>query len=197
MNKNRVVFAALAGGIAMYFWAAVAHMVLPLASIGIGEINHDEQTVLDSLHASLGNSPGMYHFPSIGWRPGDSSSQRDDAMKMYDAKLVSNPSGLLIYNPPGAQSITPQRLIVELLSELIEAALAIWMLAQTQIMSIAGRIGFVTLIGLLAAMVTNISYWNWYGFPASYTVSYMFTEIVGFAIAGAVAAFILPRLAPG
>ncbi len=61
----------------------------------------------------------------------------------------------------------------------------------TRITSLTGRIGFITLIGLLASLATNVSYWNWYGFPASYTLSYMSTQIVGFLVAGAVASLIL------
>jgi hypothetical protein len=30
-----------------------------------------------------------------------------------------------------------------------------------------------------AAIATNISYWNWYGFPKVYTASYMFIQLVG------------------
>jgi hypothetical protein len=45
----------------------------------------------------------------------------------------------------------------------------------------------VTTVGAAAAITTNISYWNWYGFPASYTAAYMTTEIVGFVAAGIVA----------
>jgi fatty acid desaturase len=76
---------------------------------------------------------------------------------------------------------------------LFEAILAIWLLSRTQISSIAGRIGFVAVAGLLASLPTNISYWNWYGFPTAYTLGYMAIQIIGFAIAGTVAAFILPR----
>jgi hypothetical protein len=46
---------------------------------------------------------------------------------------------------------------------------------------------------LVAAIVTNVSYWNWYGFPASYTVSYMSIEVVSFLAAGLVAAKVMGR----
>ena len=63
-------------------------------------------------------------------------------------------------------------------------------------MSFAGRVGFVLVAGILAAITTNISYWNWYGFPRVYTASYMFIQIVGFFLVGIVAALVLPRPAP-
>ncbi|MEY2494650.1 MAG: hypothetical protein QOJ45_1142 [Verrucomicrobiota bacterium] len=47
----------------------------------------------------------------------------------------------------------------------------------------------MTVAGILAAIATNVSYWNWWGFPTVYIASYMFIEIVGFFLVGLVAAF--------
>jgi hypothetical protein len=185
MTTTRISIAALVAGIAMYFWMSLAHVVLPLGRIGISEINTNEAAVLSTMRTSLGAKPGMYHFPSFG------DFSKPDSMKMYDAKLVDSPSGLLIYNPPGAHSLTPRQLICEFLVELLEAALAVYLMTLTRITGIAGRVGFVTLVGLLASLATNVSYWNWYGFPASYTLAYMSTQIVGFLVAGTVASLIL------
>ena len=185
MSKSRLAFASLAAGIAMYFWASIAHMALPLGRIGVSQINTNEPAVLDAMRTSLGPGHGLYIFPSMG----DASSP--DAMKTYDAKLVDNPSGILIDNPPGAHSLTPKQLITEFLAELLEAALAVYLLSFTRLTTLTSRIAFVAAIGFLASLPTNISYWNWYSFPGSYTLAYMFTEIVGFVIAGTVAALIL------
>jgi hypothetical protein len=62
--------------------------------------------------------------------------------------------------------------------------------------SFAGRIGFVLVAGILAAIATNVSYWNWYGFPGAYTASYMLIQIVGFFLVGVVAALVLPKHTP-
>lgn len=184
MSTPRIALASLASGIAMYLWASIAHMALPIARLGMSNINTNEAAVLAAMHTSLGNKQGMYRFPSIDF-------SNPDAMKAYDAKLVDNPSGLLIYTPPGAQSLTPKQLITEFLAEMLEAALAIYLMTLTRVTSLLGRIAVVAAIGFLASLPTNISYWNWYGFPASYTAGYIFTEIVGFVIAGIVGALIL------
>ena len=82
---------------------------------------------------------------------------------------------------------------IEFATELIEALLLVWLLAQTRIESFGGRVGFIFMAGILAAMATNVPYWNWYGFPAVYTASYMSIEIVGFLCVGIVAALTLGR----
>ena len=51
--------------------------------------------------------------------------------------------------------------------------LVIWLLAQRRIGSFGGRIGFVVIAGILAAITANVSYWNLYGFPAVYTAGYV------------------------
>ena len=87
-------------------------------------------------------------------------------MKNYDAKLAVSPSGLLIYHPPGQQSLTPGQLISEFLAELLESLLAVVLLAQTRFTTFGTRLGFVTVVGILASLPTNVSYWIWWmAFP--------------------------------
>ena len=85
---------------------------------------------------------------------------------------------------------------IEFVTELVEAILVVFLLAQTTITSFFGRVGFVLVAGILAAIATNVSYANWYGFPCLYTASYMFTQIIGFLCVGIVAALVLRKRAP-
>jgi len=78
----------------------------------------------------------------------------------------------------------------------LQAILVIWLLAQTRIGSFDGRVGFVLIAGILTAITTNVSYWNWYGFPGIYTASYILIEIVGFVLVGVVATLVLRRRGP-
>lgn len=187
---KRILLAGLLGGIAMYVWTALAHMVLPLGEAGIKEIPN-EPAVLGAMRTSLGDAPGLYLFPGMGLGPDATSQQKKDAMSQYSQKLAANPSGILMYNPPGAQALAPRQFIAEFVTELIEAMLAGFLLAQTRLASYAARFGFVAAVGLLAAIATNVAYWNWYGFPLVYTAAYMTTQFVGFACVGLVAAAIV------
>jgi uncharacterized membrane protein YeaQ/YmgE (transglycosylase-associated protein family) len=55
----------------------------------------------------------------------------------------------------------------------------------------SGLLGFVTLIGVVGAITTNVEYWNWYRFPTSYTIPYMIRQIVGCMVAGVIASWML------
>jgi hypothetical protein len=118
-------------------------------------------------------------------------------MKQMQQRVAANPSGILMYHPPGRQFAFGKSLAVEFSTEVLQAILMIWLLAQTRIGSFAGRVAFVLIAGVLAAITTNVSYWNWYGFPAVYTASYMLIEIVGFVLIGVVAGLVLRRRSPG
>src|SRR4029077_19909660 len=65
---TRIILAGILGGIAMFIWTSIAHMVLPLGEAGIGAIPN-EQAVLSALQAGLGDKSGLFIFPGFGLGP--------------------------------------------------------------------------------------------------------------------------------
>jgi hypothetical protein len=179
----KVLIAGLVGGIAMYIWATVMHMS-PLAMMGVSQLNDDAVTA-SALKTATGDKPGLYMYPAMGHDMSDAS------MKAMAAKLAANPSGLIIYHQAGAKGMEPRQLIGELLLELFESVLAVWLMTRANFTTLAGRVGFMAGIGVLAAVVTNGSYWLWYGYPASYSMVNMVMEFGKFLFAGLAAAFVL------
>jgi len=184
----RVGVAGFLGGVAMFMWASIAHLVTPLGSTGISQIPA-EDSVLAPMHNALGDHAGLYAFP---WLQNQSSA----AMKAYQEKLKTSPSGLLAYRPPGTPAMQTSQLVTEFISEAVQAIIAATLLAWAALAGFWKRVGFVTLLGGAAAITTNVSYWNWYGFPASYTAAYAAIEWVGYIVAGLVIAAVLPRNIP-
>lgn len=189
---KRVLLAGVLGGIAMFVWATIAHVATPLGTVGMKEIPN-EQGVLSAMQAQLGNTSGFYFYPGMGAGENATREQQQAAMRAYDQKLANNPSGILIYHPPGAKGLTPAQLGTEFLTELIEALFLAFLLAQTRLTTFASRLGFVIVAALMAAITTNLPYWNWYGFPTAYTATYAMTQIVGYIVAGLVAIAVLKK----
>ena len=190
----KILLAGLLGAVAMFIWTSIAHMALPLGEAGISEIPN-EQAVLTVMQSNIGEKSGLYFFPGLGVGPNATRQEKNEAMKQEAAKMASGPSGLLIYNYARPFAFA-KALTIEFATELVAAILVVFLLAQTTIVSFAGRVGFVLVAGILATIATNVSYWNWYGFPCLYTVSYMFTQIIGFLCVGIVAALVLPKRTP-
>ena len=191
----RILVAGIAGGIAMFVWTSIAHMALPLGEAGINEIPN-ESAVLSAMQGNIGDKTGLYIFPGLGVGKNATREAKSEAMKQMQQRIAANPSGLLMYHPPGRQFAFGKSLAVEFSTEVLQAILVIWLLAQTRVGSFAGRVSFVLIAGILAAITTNVSYWNWYGFPGVYTVSYILIEIVGFFLVGIVAALLLRKRGP-
>ena len=194
MTTTKIILAGVLGAVAMFVWTAIAHMALPLGEAGVQNTTDDE-ALLAALKANVKDKDGLYTYPSMGLGPDATHAQMSEAMKTFPAKLEKNPSGFFLYHPAGSRQMNMGKLLtIEFVTELVEALLAVWLLAQTRIITFGGRLGFVTTAGILAALATNVSYWNWWGFPTVYTASYMFIQIVGFFLVGLVAAIMFRRV---
>ena len=191
----RILLAGILGGIVMFVWTSIAHMALPLGEAGIREIPN-ESAVLSAMQSSMGEKTGLYIFPGLGVGENATRDKKNEAMKQMQQRIAANPSGILMYHPPGRPFAFGKSLAIEFSTEVLQAILVIWLLAQTGIASFAGRVGFVVIAGIMAAITTNVSYWNWYGFPGVYTASYISIEIVGFVLVGVIAALMLRKRSP-
>ncbi len=185
---GKKLLAGVLGGLAFFLWSFVAHDVLPMGKAGIKEIPN-EQAVLDSMKANMPEN-GLYLLPGLGVPEGATRAQQAAAMEARMHKVETGPSGLLAYHPV-LQFSFGKALAVELGTNILQVLLAVILLGQTRIVNFVGRWRFITIAGCLAAISTNISYWNWYGFPGNYTLAYICTVAMGFVFAGLVAAAIV------
>ena len=184
--KTNVLIAGILGGIAMFIWSTIAHVVLPLGQIGFSQMPN-EAAVLAAAQASNGDRDGLYMFPWVD--PKD-----PQLMEKMTAAMKVNPSGLLLYHPPGhgvTDMVGP--LIGEFTKEVAQSLIAAFLLSLAALGAYMCRLGFVVLIGIAATITTNVSYFLWYGFPLDYTVANMFIEAVGYLAAGLVIAWWLGR----
>ena len=183
MNK-RVLLAGVLGGLAMFVWTFLAHMVLPLGEAGVKQIDNDEP-LLGAMRSTL-SSPGFYLYPKMA--PGNDPAE-------YQHKLATGPSGMLIYLPHRDFSFGAA-LGTEFVSELLQALLATLVVSSISAATFTARVSWYGVIGIIAAAATNLSYWNWYGFPSMYTAVYMLTIWLGYICAGLVAAAMMIRRVP-
>jgi hypothetical protein len=175
----------------MFIWNFVAHDLLPLGEMGV-KVMTNEDAVTGALQTNLGDTPGFYIFPSGGLTPGATGEQRQAAMKKAEEQMAAGAAGVLIYRPKRIFNF-PKRLVIQCATDVAEALLAVFLLAQTRIRGFGGKVGFVLTAGILAAITTNVPYANWYGFPKDFTIGQMSIQILGFLLVGVVAALTLPK----
>lgn len=183
---GRKALAGILGGVAFFAWSSVAHLATGLGETGVSELPN-EQAVVSNLKANV-TAPGFYFFPGHGLGPNATHAQKMAAMKDLAPKIKAGPIGIMVYHPTGGDPLSPRQMLIELGTNIVQVLLAVLLLGQTTITSFAGRWGFMVVAGILAAISTNISYWNWYGFPGNYTLAYISVIAIGFVCAGLVAA---------
>ncbi len=187
---KRILLAGILGGLTLFVWMYVAHDLLGLGEMGVGEIPN-EAVVLSAMQGAIPEA-GFYIFPGFGLGPKPTSEQRKAAMPQYMKKYEQSPHGILVYHPASCPFPFGAALGREFALNVLQALLAAWLVAGA-----AGgrgysvRVGLVTIAGTLAAISTNVEYWNWYALPGNYIAGYMTTQIVGFVLAGfVIAAFV-------
>lgn len=180
---KRILLAGLVGGFALFMWGYVSHMFLGLGDAGMQYLPQ-QQPVVQALTAAVPQA-GLYMFP------------QGDAAGNLPADQIGGPHGLLIYHPSGASGMMGKQLVNEFILNVVMALLAAYLLSLAPgLTSYISRVGFVAALGLVAALMINIEYWNWYGFPTTFTVASIADKFIGFLVIGLVAAaFVKPGTA--
>ena len=192
---KKIVLGGIIGGVLMFIWSAVAHMLLPIGEMGIKSIPN-EDAVLAVMKANI-TEPGFYFFPGEGMMQSRSlpAEQKKAAEEAWTRKYEAGPRGVMVYYPVGETPMPPSKLIYEFLSDVVGGFIAAFILAMAtqRVRSSAGRIGFVALLGLLSWILIEFSYWNWYGFPPAYVTGTLIDQVVGMAFAGIGIAFVFRK----
>jgi hypothetical protein len=175
---KRILLGGILGGLALFLWGGLSHMALGLGEVGIQNI---QRPVYESMKAAMAQ-PGFYFFPE------------SDGKGTIKDEFKGGPIGILIYKPAGAGAPMTGQLINETILNIIQALLAAYLLSlATKLVRYPQRVGFVFVLGILSAIATNIEYWNWYGFPSTYTMAAIVDKLIGFMVVGLiVAAFVKP-----
>jgi hypothetical protein len=177
---KRIVLAGILGGLALFVWGGLSHMVIGLGNVGVQNI---QRPVYDAMKASIAQS-GFYFFPE------------SDMKGNINNEFKGGPTGILIFKPTGAGASMTGQLVNEAILNIVQALIAAFLLTLVTLTRYPQRVGFVFVLGVLSAIATNIEYWNWYGFPASYSLASMVDKLVGFMVVGLiVAAIVKPRAA--
>jgi hypothetical protein len=82
----------------------------------------------------------------------------------------------------------PKQMITELITNMVQMTIVAFLVGIASLATFGSRWRFATAAGVLAAISTNISYWNWYGFPGNYTLAYCSIIAMGFVCGGLVVA---------
>ena len=185
----RIFIAGLIGGIVLFLWTTIAHVVLPIGEMGM-KVASDQDVAMSTLQRSADKGPGVYMIP--GMEP--EMWQDEGAMKAFQDKYANASSAFLVYDPspnPAVQNMVPN-LLKQFVTDVLIGLLAAWILAQAAV-SFGTRVLMGGVLGVVAWLAVSVPYWNWYRFPLDFTIGAWLDSGLGMLIASIPIAWWLGR----
>jgi hypothetical protein len=178
--NGRTMVAALLGGLVVFVWGALSHMVVGLGEMGVQKLP-DEAPVLGALkeHAPAG---GLFLFP-----------YEEDESK-WEAAYANYPSGVASFAPAGTPLAFGRRLGLEFATNVVGTLLAVLLLGGAgALATVTQRILAGAALGAFASISINASYTIWYNFPTAYLVGQTIDQVVSWVLGLLVAGWWLAR----
>ena len=186
-HMKRTVIAGAVGGIVFFIWSAIAHMFLPIGSMGVKTF--DDSAVLPALQQSV-TEPGFYIFPGMDM----TGNATPEEQREWEDRYQAGPIGVLVYSPSGDTPMSAANMIWELLSNIVAGIFAAWIISLIPT-TLGRRAAIVTAIGLIAWLSVSVSHWVWFKFPFAFTIGEGLDQVIGWLLAGLVmSAMIKPRV---
>jgi hypothetical protein len=188
MSPSARTLLALAAGTAVLFvWGALSHMII-IRGVGFAALPDDAAfaQALSGKHVE----PGLYAFPAPpDWR-GEVATEA--SMAAWDAQFRSGPSGLLVVRPIGEAPVSPRKLLVQLLANVVAVSLAL-LVVRSSGPSFWRRVACVVAVGTGGFVTVGVICWNWYAFTNGFILALGFDLLVGWLLVGSILAALVAR----
>ena len=181
---KELLLGTILGGLIAFFWGAFSWMVLSWHDQTLFAFS-DEDKVAQVLLEQAGED-GVYVLPNFhqhkeGAGPKEAEAQMHQRMRKGPFAFVSVRRG-------GTDPDMKEEMGFGLANQFLAAFLIILLLKKTSGLSYWGRVGFVVLLAATASVLCHLPYYNWWGFPAHYTLIYVLELIIGWFLSGLVIA---------
>jgi hypothetical protein len=181
---TRWLVATLAGAATIFMWGGLSHMLL-MKGAGFSRVSNEEQIVA-SLRTSLPGD-GLYFLPSIDLQGNPSASEQ----AAWEARFRAGPTGMIIYHAAGDDPVSAKKISVQFVSDLLAAGIVSYLLSLFAA-SYWRRVCLTGSLGAFGVLTISTIYWNWYGFPNAFFLAQAVDMVVGWALAGAIIAKLIP-----
>ena len=177
--KN-ILLAALLGALVAFIWGALSWAVLPFHMMSMHKMKNEDQ-MIEMMKQNISKTR-VYAFP--GWD--ENAPDKKAQEQAVGQKFRTGPSGWVFYHAEGRELMDPKQYISGFLIAFIGASLAAFALALAadKLPRYFHRVLFVMMIGLFAAVETDLTYWNWMWFPTKWSLLFMSDHVITWFLAG-------------
>jgi hypothetical protein len=192
----RIVLAGVIGGIVLFVWGFISWTLLGWHHTYGGTLP-DEPAVVQVLKDTVNDrgktEPGVYWIPGMADTTGMDADGMAAAYEAWANKHREGPNAMLIYHPTGREPLDALVLARGFAIDLLAALLAALLLAfaTRTISGYAGRVAFVTALGMMVAIYGEGMAWNYFRFPNDWSLIMVVDHLIAWFLVGLVAGAIV------
>ncbi len=187
----RFLVSILLGAVVAQIWGTISWMVLPWHNVDMRPFENGE-TVRKVIKSQEAES-GIYMIPN--WDP--KIHKDTDLMKEWQTKTSEGPFVFMSVRANGANPNMGPMMAIGFLLNIIIAAILFGLVSKTNIETKINRAIFISIAGGVGGLFPIISHWNWWHFPAMYTISGAADLFITWLLAGFVMVLIMDKMAKG
>lgn len=178
----------MAGAVIAQIWGMLSWMVLPWHNMDMRQFKNGD-AVLETIKREQVDS-GIYMVPN--WDP---KIHEDPAlMKEWERKASAGPFVFMSVREKGIPPGMGPMMAIGFALNIIIAAILLWLLSQTSIESLKKRAFFISVAGGVGGLYPVIANWNWWHFPAIYTISGAVDLFLTWFLAGLAMAIVMEKM---
>ncbi|NGX37170.1 MAG: hypothetical protein K1000chlam2_00323 [Chlamydiae bacterium] len=163
-----IIRCGIVGGVLVFLWYMLSWMVLPMHK---GVMNKfAEPSEVTSCITRYAPHDGIYVIP--GW----------------EAEPEPGQPFIMVNIKRGVDFSNTSQMICGVITNIIAAGFITYLLLRAKAMKYWNRVWFVTVVGIVVALVGVVPAWNWWHYPAMWSVLEMFDILVGWFLGGLVIA---------
>ena len=186
---RQIALGSVFGSIVLFVWSALAWMFIPWPGEPLRSFTN-EDAVVQAIKANTPRS-GNYLLPIEPKRAPGMTNEQYKALEQAAMERMSQ--GPMIFasvrlEPMGSMG---KYLLIGFLTQFVLALLVTLLLLQTRGLSYAGRVVFVTAIGVIIFVGGHLDEWNWWSFSNAYIAMQFGAIVIGWLLASfVIAAFV-------
>jgi hypothetical protein len=165
----KILKAGVVGGLIVWVWYALSWMALPWHQTTIEHFK--DETAVAKVITENAPISGIYLMPTV-----------------HNAETAKNPMVFASVYLPGMPVSMAQAIGVSVVKDIIVALLVAWMLMQAAYTGYIGRVLFVVVFALAAAISSQVAFWNWWKFDMNFVLVGMADLVISWFCAGLVMA---------
>src|SRR5207244_1967778 len=166
------IIATILGGIVLFGWGAVSHMVFKLEDNAIKPVP-SEAAVMAALKSNI-TEPGFYFMPGMDMTKTPTIEEQAAWMEKYAA----GPNAILIYHPTGEIAMSPKQFGTQFGAD-VAAALALGVILMFAAVGFIRGLIISTVVGVTGWIAILVPYWNWYRFPNEFVAASLIDQAAG------------------